>query len=1082
MNSILKCISLKKIFLTLSLALFAACMTFASTITIERASSTQYTKNNDTGEDEIILSGSVLISVVSGSTKVTIESDLITYNRVTEMLFAQGNVLLKQTESGGGGEEISANSLLFNTSTLEGVFDNGRVVQVQSSAINLPSGSTLIVASEMFGRDNSGTIAFKKGELTFCDDENPHWKIKASNIWLLPGGEFAFTNAVLYVGAIPIIYLPAFYYPKDELVFNPTFGRDERKGFFVQTTTYVWGRKPLDAGSSGDDEMTKALFNFMRPSELKEQVREGIVLHNLDESYKGDTSKYLKVKADYYTNLGALIGVEGVYKPKQIITNLSGSVDIAFSNTVFADYTNGGYTKYSRTGNVYLDHSNFMGLKLPFRYGVNLSFAMNKPFALSLSLPIYSDPFFKDDFANRSEYLDWVGLLLNNNQASTTSSVSSFTWSLSSSYTVPLADSVKPYISSLQLSSISSSLQFSSKSNTALVNENSDNWKTYTPERSFFYPSQVNPIKVNAKMSGTLVDVGSASSQKQLKSPKFPVELEVPDEFLTEEELERKKQLAENTDESSEKKSSQDNKNEEEKDDENKVDKELAFLDSLLPSLSTGSSKSVQSLDGIRYRLDYSLQPAVTTQLNYQSTDLTQPEDFDWKNLQSTYYQLKAPLTVNSSFSYRNSFITMNNVLSFNPVFQAHPNLDGYTDASKNSVLTTDYNARKLDLTESNSISFKPFEHVKMFRNTALNWNSSVNVLQTKFLGDVANPEWNFVGMDLTDAECVTNHTLSGTFSVVETDNISQVLVLSTTLPPQPDSYSASLALTFPYVNVNFAGGVKKSSEDKSKWIKSPFQESASLSLLKGDLRFTQSFNYNLEDNNADSLKLAFSYKKLQLAYTMAYTYPYAFDPSTGWTAEADKQFVPTQASIAYSYSGTNRYWKNRITFSPSVSTSIVYDCLKPTSSYFSFTPSLNFKINNFLELKLSSESKNSVIYRYIQGMTGSEYQIKGETNPIVDLWNSFAFWGNGYFWDPDQTKRKSSGFKLKSLNLTLTHDLDDWDLSSSLSLKPRLKVGEGGKKSYEFSPYFTFAVSWKPMSSLKAEIADEYGTWVLNP
>ena len=46
----------------------------------------------------------------------------------------------------------------------------------------------------------SNTVAFKNGSLTFCDEENPHWHIDATRIWLLPGGEFAFFNALLYVG------------------------------------------------------------------------------------------------------------------------------------------------------------------------------------------------------------------------------------------------------------------------------------------------------------------------------------------------------------------------------------------------------------------------------------------------------------------------------------------------------------------------------------------------------------------------------------------------------------------------------------------------------------------------------------------------------------------------------------------------------------------------------------------------------------------------------------------------------------------------------------------------------------------
>ena len=263
----------------------------SSVISIDNAESTEYRKNPDSGNEEIILSGSVILSVTSGKSKTTISASRVTYDRVTEMLFASGNVTLRQTGGSEGGQDVTAQTLLFNARTMEGIFDGGRVVQTKSDAINLPSDSTLIVSSKIFGRDTSGTIAFKNAELTFCDDEKPHWKIWASNIWLLPGGEFAFFNAVLSVGNIPIFYLPAFYYPKDELVFNPSFGYNERTGYFFQTTTYILGRKPLDTSSDSDaeDDITKGLFNFMKSTSLKKQVREGLVLHNLDGDYEGNT-------------------------------------------------------------------------------------------------------------------------------------------------------------------------------------------------------------------------------------------------------------------------------------------------------------------------------------------------------------------------------------------------------------------------------------------------------------------------------------------------------------------------------------------------------------------------------------------------------------------------------------------------------------------------------------------------------------------------------------------------------------------------------------------------------------------------
>ena len=98
---------------------------------------------------------------------------------------------------------------------------------------------------------------------------------------------------------------------------------------------------------------------------------------------------------------------------------------------------------------------------------------------------------------------------------------------------------------------------------------------------------------------------------------------------------------------------------------------------------------------------------------------------------------------------------------------------------------------------------------------------------------------------------------------------------------------------------------------------------------------------------------------------------------------------------------------------------------------------------------------------------------VEYEKNVFKDLWNSFRF-------DSDEI-RKSSGFKLQSLSLSVSHDLDDWDLNASFSIKPRLVTGSS-KTYYDFSPYFALSVVWRPLASMKTEIVDEYGEWELNP
>lgn len=1064
-----------------------------SVIKIESAQNTEYKKDKAAGTEEIVLNGNVVISVSKGSSNTKISADRVTFNRASDMLYASGNVVLEQTGSSAGGQTITAESLLFNTSTLEGIFDDGRAVQTQSDAINLPSGSKLIVHSNIFGRSSSNTIAFKNAELTFCDDEDPHWKIWASRIWLLPGGEFAFFNAVLFVGHVPLLYLPAFYYPKDELVFNPSFGYDDRKGYFFQTTTYLSGRKPLDTSSSGsdDDDITKGLFNFMKASSLKEQVREGLVLHNLDADYKGSTSDYVKLMADYYTNLGFYAGIEGIWKPSGVISSLDGSLALGFSNTVFP--SRGVYTDY-HDDKTWSDKSNFLGMELPFRYGGKLNVSFAKPFSLSVSLPFYSDPYFADDFGDRSEYIDWLGFIMggDEDEESSSSSVSSFTWQVSGSYSFTVPQFLKPYISTVSLSSFASSIAFSSRNRSSNSSEDEGwasadpEWKSATPERAFFYPSKITPFKISGTISGTLISYPESVEKKSVTTPSFPAKLDVPDEFLTEEEKKKKAEaFAKKEEQPAESKAGVKDESAEKKEDagsasSSETEDKTWLSESDLPSLSPAVSTAASSFNGLEYKLTYSVAPQYASEITYDSSSLYKPEDFKWTDIYSSYYQVKAPVNLTSKLSYRSSFASMSNTLSFNPVYQEHPNLDGYTESQTANVKKSDYSARKLDLSNTNYVSFKPFIYSPTWKNSSIDWNTSIKVIQTEFTGDVADPRWEYNVAKLWDSDDVTTHTLSATIAATEND-YSQSLTLSTKLPPQTDYYHGTLKFTFPIASLSFSTGIQQKSKDDTSFEKLPFQQSAKLNLFSNKLTFTQSFNYKLEEDYADSFRVTASYSGFQLSYNMSYSYGYDFTDA-GWQQKSEKEFQPFNLSLTYSNSGTAYYfWKNRISFTPSVSTNVVYDCIRPTNSYFRFAPSFTFKINDFLDITFSSETTNSVIFRYFQSWTSYGDVIPGETNPFVDLFNSVKFWGNGYFYDPEQTARKSSGFKVKNFKITVSHSLHDWDLKATLSFKPRT-VSENGKSFYDYHPYFSLGVTWRPLASMRTEIVDEYGEWELNP
>ena len=78
------------IFSFLSLPLFAA-ESEKSVISIDQAQKVENSKDPVSGDDCIVLTGNVKISVSRGGTKTTIVAERINYNRVTEMLYAEGS-------------------------------------------------------------------------------------------------------------------------------------------------------------------------------------------------------------------------------------------------------------------------------------------------------------------------------------------------------------------------------------------------------------------------------------------------------------------------------------------------------------------------------------------------------------------------------------------------------------------------------------------------------------------------------------------------------------------------------------------------------------------------------------------------------------------------------------------------------------------------------------------------------------------------------------------------------------------------------------------------------------------------------
>lgn len=1045
----------------------------SSTVTIERAWSTSYYTDEATEDEIIVFTGDVVISVVQGKSTSRIQADQVNFNRSKGLLYAYGSVSLEQNTGSGNPETLQAESLLFNINTAEGIFNSGTVMQSDSGAIKLDTQSQMVVSAELFARDDSGVIAFKSGSLTFCEDPDPHWKINASRIWLLPGNEFAFANALLYVGKVPIMYFPFFYYPKDELVFNPVFGYDQRKGYFIQTTTYFIGRKKADEKKEDD-----SFFSFLNSSTLYKQRLEGLVLRNLEEK---DTTKYphtLKLLADYYTNLGGLVGVDGAFTPENSnISKLDFSLNLGFSRTLFPVGSGAGvYVPYDEQGESYYNSSYFAGLSLPFRYRGHFAMNLTKPFSLSIDLPLYSDPFFNQDFlATRKETMDWFNFLMSSGTGetsttgNTTGEVSSFLWKVTAAFSPSIPEVLKPYISSVSFSP-GFNLNFYSLTDTSGMTAAEAG---VSPNRKTFYPGLIKPFYFNASISGTLFEYPvpeKASANSRIIKQVSKKELNVPDIFLSDQE--KDVLLAQAIEEAA----TADNETgeivEEQERASEKMEASLAeqVLTALpLPIISV-STPSIKTVDkGFQYKLTYSTTPNFSSEIGYSAPQKS--SEFDWSAINSTFVYLTVPTQLSSNMKYGNSLLGMNNTLNFTPVIQRHPM---YKDESKaQTIKRNDYIAQKMDLSNKNTVTISPFVYSPIFSGTSISWNTNIRIIRTNFVGTAEDPQWEYLLPEWNENSFST-HTLTTNFKS-QLGKFSQQLSYTTVLPPLRESHSGTITLGFPYVTASFGAGIQRKSITDKEWIYQPIQQNLSLSLLENKLVLSESYRYNVAEGYHDSFSVKLSGYGFSADYVVQHVAGYDYDKLLGWKLKSQKIFQPSHLDLKYNSGSSKKlyFWKNRISLSGSLSSNVRLDFLRPTNSYFTFTPSVSLSINEFLTLTFKANSRNDVIYRYIQKATDFDPKIPGEENLFVDLWNSFAFW--------DENKRKDSGFKLKSLDIALSHQLHDWTLNSQFSVSPRI-VSENGKRFYDFSPYFTLSVVWKPMNSMKTTIEDKYGTITLNP
>jgi lipopolysaccharide assembly outer membrane protein LptD (OstA) len=1001
-------------------------------ITIESAQTTEYFTITDINEEYARLRGGVVVSLKDGEINHRIEAEEILYNRTRKLMTASGGVKYERVEGdthqGFTGEGITINLDTWSTAFMQGISDR-----------SITGGETNYrFAGEVISRSGEDSTVLRRAEITNGSDDEAYWSINASKLWLLPGFDWAVLNAVIKVGKIPLLYLPVFFYPGNEIAFHPVFGYRSREGSYLQTTTYLMGRPT--SGQRDEESVESTLTSIMGSGEGMEKKLEGVFLRSTGRRARSETETKLSLLADAYTNMGFYAGGELLVPQRGHFGQISVSAGLGYSRDI-AQYS-GSFTPFypDFDGSYNWNDSKLFSYDLPFRYrfattgSVGGSNDWVASANLAWSFPLYSDPYIDNDFMRRSEDSSLFNIIKTATTPDTTintDSISNYEWRLSGNLglSVPF---LTPYISTISLNSAASSITFDNK----LSNPAPDSALSYPSDRYFFYPNKFTAYSLSASIGGTPLTIGG--TQAPLSQTDASVEIAGVGTALPPWESAGAGDSAEDSGE--------------------------------LRPPALGRSIVSPLMGGSKFAVDYRINPSSAQEIKYNTQDWNNKEAIDWNDYASQLFSFRTDgnlgLTLSENRGIYTTSIRFYETSSYQDYTYLNRDAPEYKSPQAQEAAERQVNNMTY-FTSSTGYDFtlRPFYQSEIWKDT--NFQYSVRGLLWKSTYDQNSDSWKKVTGKWTKEDLEYNRTAAN-FAATIMDK-TQNLSITADLPPEDAALGANATVRVWISETNTHTQIKEPFK-KEERVYEPVYFTETLTFTPQSY-FRHYMVYDPELEEFTSVTSGLTLGPLTASFTAIRTRGYFLaddpDPSatlpTGWYPETSAAEIlrPQQLSIAYSETKSTDTG-GRLDFGVGVNTGLTFDLQRYTYSKFFFTLKLTANINRFLDASLSSHSENSVIYRYFQGspLFNSNLEAPGEKNVLVDLVNSFRF--------DDIKKRQESGFKLKSFSLDFVHHLGDWDASLTINLTPEF---DQRTMEYRFKSDVAFLMQWKPIKEFKSKI-----------
>jgi len=1025
----------------------------SKTITIVSADATEYLSAREEAESLVRFTGRVRISVKDDDSgeSLTIAADQITVNRDANILSATGDIVFERTKPDGS-DFFLGEALELDMDDWSGVFLDGESKRGASSAASgsTTAGALFFRADDILKR-GTDVMVFKDGVVSSCVDENPHYSIRASKIWILGGNEWAMQNATLSVGEIPLLYLPFFYYPGEEIVFHPVFGYDERFGRSVQTTTYLLGEKE-------PKEQEISLLKIANGASGYERVVEGVFLRTTREKKKDTTTDFIKVLIDLYSTLGGFMATQAKVATWGPFKSIVGFAGLGLTRSAFAS-SDGTYTPFV-AAHEYTSMWNdvdLYGTVLPFRFGWELASSLDLgPVKISFSAPYYSDSYYNMDFKDRTENMNWLEFLDQEKDETTISKISSFTDTISLTTGIP-PSVLPPWLSAVALSKLSSSLTWNSILKPTPADADGKTLFAVDPAREFFAPYEWTLVDAAGTVSGTMFKYPRMASSRAAASVAGLAAVAEPGALAS--------------------------------GDEPVKDDAIAAALRVLPALEVPWAEAVKPVplaatsaadfmppllataETLAERVPFSTSlgwtwsPSYSWKRRFLTSSWKEPVEVDWSSLYDTNTIRNAGTLALSGAAYE-GLLSLTAGLSASTQYQDRLHITDDIVYASDSLLATwakqDAQYRNDKVSATLKLVSSPFQDFWLWSPTSISYSLSSMLYEYAFEAMGADPTdpkaaaYKKIKADWTE-DTISAHSLALNLGL-KPWGYAQSFTLAADIPPLLQGYSARLNLKAPWATLSVGTAYTVPAKDE-EFAWDPLSSSLTVGIAPWPV-LTSSFIWNIESELPVSTSAAVAWNGFSASLSAKEAIAYELTESAGWVSTGDPEFRMSSAVIGFVNSWKPPIaWRQRIAWTLDVNATAQQSFLRFTDSYLNFVLGVTFKVHEFLDITFSSTSRNSSLWRYYPGFFEIPQNVD-PVNPLVDLVKSFNFF------DPLGDDRKESLFKLKSLSVTATHYLHDWDLAATFSASPVL---DADTLEYYFKSNFALTLSWRSVSQIKS-------------